>query len=238
MIVEVCSAVTVPPVAVKAVELEPAGTVTDAGTPRLVLLELRLTAAPPEGASPVRIRVQVLEPVGARLDGVHASEFGTTEGAVAVKLMVDCREAPLRETVTVAELLAFTVEAVALNVAEADPAATATELGTVKLLLLLLVPSVRPPVAVAPLKVTVHFDVPAVLRDEGLHVNELSVGVEPTVMVPPVVLESIDPPADEAAKTLVTLVLKVPVEIEGVIDTVATTPSAIWDVLRPDARQT
>jgi len=76
----VCTAVTAAAVAVKEAKLEPAGTVTDAGTVKLELLEVRLTAVPPAGASPLKMSEHVLEPAGARLAGTHSSEFGTAAG--------------------------------------------------------------------------------------------------------------------------------------------------------------
>src|SRR5690348_9608957 len=81
--VVVCAAATVAAVAVKVAEEKPAGTVTAAGTASAVLLDVTLTAAPPEGARPVRIKVHVLEPAGARLDGTHATEMGATGGTTS-----------------------------------------------------------------------------------------------------------------------------------------------------------
>jgi hypothetical protein len=52
--------------------LEPAGMVTAPGTERLVELELKLTTPPPV---PLRVTVQVVEPPGATVPGLHASEL-------------------------------------------------------------------------------------------------------------------------------------------------------------------
>ena len=52
--------------------LEPAGIVSEAGTVRLVELELSPTVPPPD---PVRITVQVLEALGARAPGLQAMEL-------------------------------------------------------------------------------------------------------------------------------------------------------------------
>lgn len=50
---------------------EPVGMVSEAGTVRFAVLELRPTTPPP---GPSRVAVQVLEAVGARLPGVHVIE--------------------------------------------------------------------------------------------------------------------------------------------------------------------
>ncbi len=77
---------TVPAVAVKTVEEEPAGMRTDAGMLRAELLEPRVTTDPPAGARSVRMSVQLLEPPATRLVGAHASELspGTETSVFAV----------------------------------------------------------------------------------------------------------------------------------------------------------
>ena len=52
--------------------LEPAGIVSEAGTVRLVVLELRPTVPPPD---PLRVTVQVLEAPVAKVPGLHAMEL-------------------------------------------------------------------------------------------------------------------------------------------------------------------
>jgi hypothetical protein len=104
------------------------------------------------------------------------------------------------------------------------------------LLLLLATVKLAPPLGAAALSPTVHVDVPGVVMDEGLHANELRVGSEPTVSVLPLAAAAKDAPVAEAAIGLVTPVLMVPTEMEGVMSTVATTPSAIVPLFTPDAR--
>ena len=99
-----CTAATDAAWAVKVVDV-PAATVTAAGIVRAELLEIKLTAVPPAGARSDRMRVQVLDPPGARLDGVQAMELGATEdtnGVDPCKVRDAFREEPLRVTVTVA----------------------------------------------------------------------------------------------------------------------------------------
>jgi hypothetical protein len=63
---------TVPAVALKVVDDELAGTVTDAGTGSAgVLLEDNVTVVPPVGASWVKLTVQVVDWPEVRLDGLQ-----------------------------------------------------------------------------------------------------------------------------------------------------------------------
>ena len=50
-----------------------ASTVTDPGTPRVALVLVNVTEAPPAGAGLVNVTVQVLEALGPRLVGLQAS---------------------------------------------------------------------------------------------------------------------------------------------------------------------
>ena len=82
---------TVAVVALNVVEVAAAATVTDAGTASVELVLVRVTVAPPLGAGWVRVTVQVLEELGPRLAGLHASEETSTDAT--------------RLTVVLAELL-------------------------------------------------------------------------------------------------------------------------------------
>jgi len=68
-----CDVVKVPAVALNVAEVAPAATVTDAGTVNVVLLLVSVTALPPAGAAWFRVTVQVLEALGPRLAGLHAT---------------------------------------------------------------------------------------------------------------------------------------------------------------------
>jgi hypothetical protein len=234
-----CTAVTAAAVAEKVVELEPAGTVTDAGTVSDELLAVRVTAAPPVDAIPLRMIVQVVDPAGARLDGRQARELVTKEGADGAggtKVNVALRDAVPSDAVTVSLVLAVTPLALAVNAPDADPAAMTKDAGTVRVLLAPPIVSVTPPLGAAPLRVAVQLDVPGVVMEEGLHANELNTGIEPTVSVPPVALVVKDPPVDEAATAFTRLMLTVPRVMAGVMETVATTPSEMAVVFTPEAR--
>ena len=62
---------TVPAEAVKETEFDPAGTITEAGTARLALLDERFTAVPPAGAAIDSVTVQEVPVLDARLEAVH-----------------------------------------------------------------------------------------------------------------------------------------------------------------------
>jgi hypothetical protein len=89
-------------VAVKVAEVEPAGTIREDGRVNAELPEVSATEEPPDGAGPFRMTVHVVEPPGARLEGLHATEVvsttGGATGGVNVKLAV--RVAPLKVAVT------------------------------------------------------------------------------------------------------------------------------------------
>jgi hypothetical protein len=72
---------TVVVVALKVDEVAAPATVTDGGTVSVALVLVRVTMAPPAGAAPLRVTVQVLEAFGPRLVGVQASEETSTDPA-------------------------------------------------------------------------------------------------------------------------------------------------------------
>ncbi|MCX6634225.1 MAG: hypothetical protein NT090_03940, partial [Acidobacteria bacterium] len=80
-------AVTGPAVALKVALVEPAGTVTEAGTVRATLLALKVTANPLAGAALVRLTVQVLNAPEFTVEGEQASA-DKTAGATRVRLAV------------------------------------------------------------------------------------------------------------------------------------------------------
>jgi len=76
----------VPAVAVKVVEVAPAGTVTEAaGTGNSALLLERETMLPPVGAALLKVMVQVLDALDPKVVGLQPSEESVTG---ATRLMV------------------------------------------------------------------------------------------------------------------------------------------------------
>jgi hypothetical protein len=82
----------VPVVALKPAVVAAAATVTDAGTVKGVLLLDSVTAAPPAGATLVRVTVQALVALGPKLVGLQASEDTSTG---ATRLMAALPVPPL-----------------------------------------------------------------------------------------------------------------------------------------------
>ena len=182
--------VTEPSVAVKLAEVEPAGTVREAGKASAELLEFSATAEPPDGAGRFRMTVHVVEPPGARLEGLHPTEVVSTAGAdtVGVSVTFAVRETPFKVAVTVALWLVATEAAAAAKLIELDPAGTVTRAGTVRLPALLVRITVVPPAGAAALSVTVQFALPGVTMETGLHPSELRLTTGVTVMLFPVPL--------------------------------------------------
>ena len=89
----------VPLVAVKLAVVEPAATVTDAGTTNAVFPLDSVTAAPPAGAALVKVTVHVLDALEPRLLGLQLS-VDTSTGAT--RLMLVFAELLLYVAVTVA----------------------------------------------------------------------------------------------------------------------------------------
>lgn len=221
--------------AVKVAEVEPAGTARVAGPVSAELLEVSETRAPPAGAGPFRMTVHVAEPPGARLEGWHATEVSTAaaKGGVSVKFAV-C-ETPLKVAVTVMLWFVLTNAAAAVKLAEVAPPATVTAPGTVRLVALLLRVTAVPPAGAAALRVTAQFALPGVTMEVGLHPSELRLTAGVTVMLLPVPLTARARPLGRAPNVPLTPTLVVPDASVTVMLAVATTPSLIGVVFRPNA---
>lgn len=85
-------------VALNVVEVEPAATVTEAGTVSTAFVFVSVTAAPPVGATPVSETVQVPDAFGPKLAGHANEEICTEELSPIVTLL----ELPLYVAVMVA----------------------------------------------------------------------------------------------------------------------------------------
>ena len=80
----VCVEVTADVVAVNVVDEDPAGIVADAGTAAAVELSDRLMTAPPDGAAPDSVTVQVLGAPPITVPGAHWMDDSITPGDVTV----------------------------------------------------------------------------------------------------------------------------------------------------------
>jgi hypothetical protein len=147
-------------------------------------------------------------------------------------------ELPLKLAVMVAFCVLVTPVADAVKLDEPDPAATITDGGTARLVLLLLSATVVPPLGAALLRVTVQLDVPGVGIEDGLQTTERKLCGLPTVTTPPDPFTTPLSPAGVAATVLVKPMLTVPEETEGVTLIVATTPSLISVAFNPLATHT
>ena len=102
---------------------------------------------------------------------------------------------------------------------------------------MLLKATAAPPAGAAALSVTVQRVVPGVAKEDGLHAAELKLTAGVTTMVPPVPLIGIIDPAGEAPMVFVRPTFIVLALGSSVRFTVATSPSAIAVVFRPEAKQ-
>ena len=140
-------------VTVNVAVVDPAPTVTLAGTVAAALLLDNVTAAPPVGAAPlnVTVPVEVVPPVTLAGFKLTVDTF-TANGGFTVNV-APCVTLYVPEIVTGVEELTELV--VTVNVAVVDPAPTVTLAGTVAAALLLDSVTAAPPVGAAPLNVTV-----------------------------------------------------------------------------------
>jgi len=182
------SADTAVEVAVKVAETEPAATVTEDGTVSAAALSLSETTAPPLGAAPLRLTVQVaLEPPVIEAVLQVSDERTAADGAFTVTAAVF--ETPPREAVIVATASAVTAVEVAVKTAVLEPAATVTEDGTVSATALSLSETAVAAAAGA-LSETVQLVFEPPLMVAGLQTSEDSTGAEAALMVTTVVFDT------------------------------------------------
>jgi hypothetical protein len=143
---------------------EPAAIVTAAGTDRAEEVDDTEADRPPAPAALVRITVHVETPPEVRVDGLHVMLDGAG-GAVSVT--VKLTDVPPCVAVTRTVVSAGTCAAVAGNVAVVVPCGIVTEAGTVKLPLLLEIPTTVPPEGAGCDAVTVQLLAPGVAMDPG-----------------------------------------------------------------------
>ena len=138
-------------VMVNVAEVDPAGTVTDAGSVAFVLLEVRLTVMPPDGATPFKVTVPV--DVSPPTTVLGFNDTLVTAGGLIVSVVVLVVLPVTPEMVAATELDTAVVEMV--NVADVAPAATDTVAGTVAFVELDESETTIPPEPAGPVKVTV-----------------------------------------------------------------------------------
>ena len=153
VMVAVVVVLTAEAVAVNGALVDPATTVTEAGTLSEELLLASVTANPPLGAAAESVTEQasVTAPV---------SELLLQETPLSAACGLSCSEValltPAAVAVIVAVVVVLTADAVAVNGALVDPAATVTEAGTVTEELLLASVTANPPLGAAAVSVTVQ----------------------------------------------------------------------------------
>lgn len=151
MIVTEVDAVTAVVVAVKVAVDDPAGTVTLAGTTTLVLLDERVTTAPPGPAGPANTTV----PIEGLPPNIETGDMATLSNAAGVTVKVAVADWPPADAVMTAGVLTETPVVVTVNVAVFAPARTVTYVGTFADGLLLRSCTSAPPVPAACESVTV-----------------------------------------------------------------------------------
>jgi len=194
--------------------LEPAGTEIDDWTVRFELSLESATAAPPVGAALLSVTMQLVVPGVLTVLGLHARLL-TCNVAGAATVMVAVLEEALTAAVIVTVVLLVTLPAVAEKFAEALPAATVTEDGTVSAELSSEIATACPPVGAEEVNVTVQLEVPGPITQAGLQVRPLNWGVAGAVTVTVAVL---DEPLAVAVTVTVVLLVTLPAVAEKFAD--------------------
>ena len=159
-------------VTVNVAVLDPAATVTEVGTEANAESEARITTAPPPGAIPVRVTVQVELAPPYTEGGTVMSEVSCGASTPSLAVFVT----PLRTAEIVAETFELTAVGVTAKVAEDPPAGLVTDGGTVAARLLDASDTVVPPVGAGPLRVTVPVDPSPPKTNAGLRARPLRTG--------------------------------------------------------------
>ena len=170
--VAVCAVLTEETFAVKLAVVEPAATVTEAGTVTDELLLARLTVKPPLGAAALSATVQESVPALVIDPLTQLSEDRLVVGAAAASCRAKVFDTLPELAVRVAVCAVLTEETVAVKDAVVEPAATVTEAGTVTDELLLARLTLMPPLGAAALSATVQESVPAPVIDPLTQLSE------------------------------------------------------------------
>ena len=157
------------------------------GTLRLALLLLTESTVQPTDAL-FSVTVHVLEAPPVKLSGAQLREVGTTGGTSPIVILLELLP---RSAVTVADwMLEKVVVVAALKVAEVAAGATPTDVGTVRVELVLIRVTIAPAEGAGPLRVTVQVEAAKPFSVAGRQESELTAGNEATTLTVPPVAES------------------------------------------------
>ena len=177
-------------------EVAPAGTLVVAGTVTVARLLVSLTTDPPAGAALVRVTLHwaLVPPITAV---VHVTADSCAVPAVGgVNWTTAFAKPPLQDAAIWTSVFVVTaVAATAENVADEDPDAIVTDVGTFKSAFEDVRAIVLPVVGAGWDKLTLHVALPGATTEEGLQVsdcNVIGVDVGVTLIVPPVAVLGID----------------------------------------------
>jgi hypothetical protein len=157
-----------------------------------------------------------------------------------VRLILAVLETPLRVAVSTAVWLVVHVPAVAVKVAEVDPAGMVTDAATGSVVLLLDRDTTVPPAGAAWANVTVQVDLAPDVKLVGKHTNDDKPGAQFVTVIAPEVAEAVSgDPFAKAASGLVTVMGTVAPLVAGASATVtvASTPLLIAESVVPTATQ-
>jgi len=215
----------VPAVAVKLAEVAPDATFTEAGTVSAAALLESVTVIPPEPAACESVTEQAEVPPEFKVVGLQDTALTVIGATSEIDAVL---ELPFKVAVRTAVRLLGMVPAVAVKFVEVVPAATVTDAGTGSSPVLLERATIAPPADAGWFSVTVQVDDAPALSDVGLQESPVSVG-NGTVMVPPVPVTGMEPPAGVAPNRL-----EIPTDVERaevVIVTVTTAATPFCIVL-------
>ncbi|MEO8597672.1 MAG: hypothetical protein ABI759_30410 [Candidatus Solibacter sp.] len=216
--------------ALNVVTVDPAATVTVAGTVSSALLLDTVMLAPPAGAALLNVTVHVLEAFGPKLPGAHTSELTTTG---ATRLTLALAELPLYVAVMVADWSEEIVPAVALKVVLVAFNGIVTVAGTTRPAAFELNPTTAGPPVAGALSFTVQFVVPPDDRDPGAQLKVVTVTGARTRMLPPVAETAMESPvADAPMEPLTPMSTELAPSASATVTT-ATLPSGMAPALTP-----
>src|SRR5579863_4683669 len=176
--VTVCAELTEENAAIKLADVDPAATVTEAGTVTARLVLAKFTLKPPLGAAlfsntkHASVPAPVIETIAQLIPVSTGADAAGPETAFNCK--ANASVIPPAPAVNVATCVELTDAMLAVKLALVDPEVTVTEAGTVASLLLLAKLTVIPPLPAAPFSVIVQLSVPAPVIDELAQLSSLN----------------------------------------------------------------